>query len=53
MLHVVLFHIAAAVPGGSPSAPPRLSAGLSNHNGWGEWFGRGGGLAGGELAYGG
>ena len=29
MLHLVLFHLAAVVPGGSPSAPPGLNGPLS------------------------
>ena len=56
MLHVVLFHIAATVPGGSPSAPPGLSAGLSSLIDWGKWIASGTGLAGvlysgGKLAH--
>jgi len=46
MLHFLLFHLAAAVPGGSPSAPPGLNGGLSNLIDWGKWIATGAGLAG-------
>ena len=56
MLHLILFHVAAAVPGGSPSAPPGLSTGLSTLIDWGKWIASGVGLAGvlysgGKLAH--
>jgi len=46
MLHLLLFHLAAAVPGGSPSAPPGLNGGLSNLIDWGKWIATATGLAG-------
>ena len=56
MLHLIVIHVAAAVPGGSPSAPPGLSGGLSNLIDWGKWIASGVGLAGvlysgGKLAH--
>ena len=46
MLHLILFHIAGTVPGGSPTAPPGLSAGLSTLIDWGKWIASAAGLAG-------
>jgi len=57
MVHVILLlHIAGVVPGGSPSAPPGLNAGLSDLIDWGKWIATGVGLAGvlysgGKLAH--
>ena len=56
MLHLIAFHIAAALPGGGPSPPPGLSNGLSSLISWGKWIASGVGLAGvlysgGKLAH--
>lgn len=47
MLHLFVFHLAAVVPGGSPSAPQGLSGPLSNLINSGKWIATGAGLAGG------
>ena len=46
MLHLLLFHLAAAVPGNGPTAPPGLSGPLGDLIGYGKWLAEGVGLAG-------